>query len=558
MKRLAENRVRADILVIGGGIAGLFAAIKAKERAPQAEVVLVDKAFPGRSGCSVFAAGVFPHWMPQDPNTDEYIREIVVDNAEYLIDQDYAELAVKESYDRFRDLQKFGVEFAHNSSGKLLRVPTLASKFGFCTPFAGGPHLMWKVKAQAEALGVKMLDRIMVTNLLIAGGRCAGAVGFHLRTGQGYIFTAKGTVLAAGTYMSNRAPMGASGGSGDGTAMALRAGCEMRNMDQLKTNYGPKNLGVPGLHVIFGQGGILVNARGERFMERYHPELKEEARRYDTARAIINEWREGRGPCCLDCTHLSAGAIDTIRKALPLVMKSLKAQGLDIARDKIEFIPYGVSLLHHGGARLNSASGDVGIAGLWVVGAAGDYCGGADSTAVTTLAGSSVQGARAGKEVARYIHETSWPKVPSELVQRAEEDIFSPLKSKGRKGIEPDSMIYQILQIVFRNINVLRSEANLKAARKGIEALKGKLTQVKARDPHELQKYHNARNMLQVAEVVAGACLLRTESRRAHYRIDYPKRDDENWLKWVIARLENGKVTFRTEAIPLENWKYRP
>lgn len=558
MKGTLGPVIKADVLVIGGGIAGLFAAIKAKEKDPKADVTLVDKAYPGRSGCSVFAAGVFPHWMPGDPHLEEYIREIVQVNSEYLIDQRYVEVAVKESYDRFQDLVKFGVEFARDAQGRFKRVPTLTSRFGFCTPFAGGPHLMWKVRAEAERRGVRLLDRIMVTELLTRGAGCSGAVGFGIRDGEYYIFLAKGTVLAAGSCMSYRAPMGASGGTGDGPALAFRAGAPLSNMEQFKPNYGPKNLGAPGLHVFFGKGAVLVNALGKRFMENYRPELKEEARRYDTVKAIVQEWKEGRGPCYLDCTHLPAENIETIKRSLPLVMKGLKMQGLDIARDKVEMIPYGLNLLHMGGAKIKNASGQVGIPGLWVVGAAGDYCGGCDSTPATTLAGSSVQGARAGGEAARGAKGQAWPKLDSDLCRELKRATFAPLKRKVGKPLSPDDLIHKILEIRFRHINIVRSESSLNTALKEIDNLKGKIKEVTVRDSHQLQNFHNAKNMLELTEVTANACLLRTESRATHFRADYPQRDDANWLKWIVARLRDGEINYQLEEIPLGNWKFKP
>ncbi|MDP2727407.1 MAG: FAD-binding protein, partial [Dehalococcoidia bacterium] len=312
--------VETDVLIIGGGIAGLFAAIKAKEGNPGAKVTLVDKACPGASGCSAFAAGVFLYCQPGD-DTEPLVRQIVEDNAEYLIDQDYVRIAAAESYDRFRDLQEFGVEFLKDRRGQITRVPALAAKTGLCSPFGGGPHLMWKMRAEALKRGVVMFDRFMTTDLLTDNGGCIGAVGFGVRDGEFYIFKGRATVLAGGNLLFNAAPMGSSGGTGDGIAIAFRAGLELRNMEQLgNVSVGPKSLSAPGLHVIFGNGGILVNAQGERFMERYNPVLKEEARRFETARAILSEWREGRGPCYLDCTHLSPEAIATIKRSLPLVM----------------------------------------------------------------------------------------------------------------------------------------------------------------------------------------------------------------------------------------------
>lgn len=558
MDREIDTLLSTDVLVIGGGIAGLLAAIKAKETRPQADVLLVDKAYPGRSGCSAFAAGVFPYWKPGD-DTDNYMREIVEYNSEYLIDQDYVEIAVKESYPRFLDLVSFGVEFAREKDGTVRRIKTLTSKYGYCSPFAGGHHLTWKIRAEAARRGVRMLDRIMVVDLIIRRGRCMGAVGFHVRDGRFYVFKSKATILAAGGLLFNRAQMGASGACGDGYALAFRAGLELRNMDQLgHVQIGPKNLGAPGLHVIFGEGGIMVNAKGERFMERYNPKLMEEARRFETARAILREWKEGRGPCSLDCSHLSAQKIDIIKRSLPLMMKGLESQGLDLAKDKIEYIPYSFALLHMGGTRIKNANGEVDINGLWVPGAAGDYCGGADATAVTALPGTSVQGVRAGRQAAKYLKDAPRPAIARDTISELKKETFAAINKRGKKGIEPEAVFHELLRVSFRYINVLKSEPMLKRAIKELANLKDKMPDVVAKDPHDLQKFHNVRNMLPLADVAARASLLRTESRRGHFRLDYPHRDDENWLKWVVAKQAGDEVKIWTEDIPIAKWKYKP
>ncbi|MBI2953089.1 MAG: FAD-dependent oxidoreductase [Chloroflexi bacterium] len=555
----SSNVLKADVLIIGGGIAALFAGIKAKETNPDLDVLLVDKAYPGASGCSVFAAGVFPAWEPGD-EYDAYVREIIEYNSEYLMDQEYVETAVRESYDRYQDLISYGVGFLRDDKGNVKRIPTLSSGYGKCAIFDGGPNMIWKVRAAAKKRGVRMMDRIVITELLTENGRCVGAVGFHGREGGFYTFAAKATVLAAGTMYSNRGQMGSSGAVGDGPALAYRAGVEMRNMEQIGyASIGPRGFGgIPGLHVIFGHGGKLVNAKGERFMERYNPTLKEESRRSETGRAILIEWREGRGPCYLDCTQLPTESIDNIKKALPLMTRKLATRGLDLAHDKLEFVVMPFGLLHMGGARLRNANGEVNLEGLWVAGTAGDYCGGADATAVTALPGSSVQGARAGMRAAEFVAQATAPEIDEAVVQRFREEALAPLNRPVLKEFEPDRAIQRILDTALRHINILKSESGLKKALAEFEELAKMQSEVGAADPHELKKAHDARNMLQVLELAAKASLMRTESRQSHYRLDYPERDNVNWLKWIIMQRDEDKPRIWTEDVPVHKWKYRP
>ena len=557
MGKLSElgKLTKVDVLVIGGGIAGLFAAIKAKEKDPTINVTVVDKSCPGASGCSVFAAGVFAYCQEGD-DFEIYEREIIEDNAEYLINQEYVSLVMKQSFDRFQDLLKWGVGFFKNHDGRVIRIQAMATKYGFSSPFDGGPNFMWKLRGQALSEGVTLIDRKMVVDLVVESGNCLGAVGFDVRTGEFEIFQSPATILASGSFNSNRAPMGTSGGTGDGQAIAFRAGIELRNMEQVgQTTIGPRNFSVPGLHVIFGTGGKLVNAKGERFMEKYNPILKERARRFETARAILREWAEGRGPCYLDCSHLPAESVQTIKTSLPLVIRSLAGKGLDIARHKIEYIPYPMQTLHVGGARIDNAAGRVPVNGLWVVGAASDFCGGAQDTVVTALSGCSVQGALAGEEAASFV-PTKKPQMDVGQIEALKELTFKPLSVKGETKI--DDAFYKILAAVAENINVLKNEEKLKIAIGQLEEAAHMVEKLGAKNPHELRKVHDVRNMAILAQVCAQSSLLRTESRVAHFRIDYPKRNDREWLKWITAKLVDGQIKLKTEDIPIWKWKYQP
>ncbi|MBI4333755.1 MAG: FAD-binding protein [Chloroflexi bacterium] len=554
-----QRTVATDVLIIGGGIAGLFAAIKATEAAPSLRVLLVDKCYPGVSGSSVFAAGVLPNWQPGD-ELDAYVREIIVDNAEYLIDQDYAAMAVRESYDRFLDLVQFGVTFQKDEDGRVKRIPALSCRYGRCSPYEGGVQLTWKVRAEGEKRGARFLDRIFITDLLMEDGVCRGAAGFHTSTGEFHVFPARSTIIATGSIFFSRTQMGTSGTTGDGTAAAFRAGALMRNAEQVWATVGPARMASPGLHVIFGNGGILVNSGGERFMEKYNPVLLEEARRFELARAILQEWREGRGPCWLDCRRLPPERLATIKTSLPLFTAGLKTLGLDLAADLIEFVPYGLSLLHTGGIRIDDADGRVGIRGLWVVGGAGDFCGGAESTAATTLTGSAVQGARAGRRAAEHAggapqNNFSFSGTNIGLLKEA---TYQPLRAPGGPGLEAGRAYQELCELMLRYVNLLKDEAMLKEAIAAIERLKDQFGQGRASDIRELQKVHEVRNMLQISEAIARSALLRTESRRAHYRLDYPQRDDQNWLKWTTARIVDGRIEVATEDIPINRWKYRP
>ncbi len=547
--------METDVLVVGGGIAALFAAIKAKGKAPSFDVLMVDKCCAGASGATVFAAGVYPNWAPGD-EFDRYVEEIITRNSEYMIEQDYVEQAVRESYDSFNDLVEWGVDFQRDGKGEVQRIQTLCSEFGKCTPFRGGKQLSWKTRAEAVRRGVQILNRIFISDLLLADGRCVGAVGFDARTGEYLVFKSKATVLATGGQWFGRMIMGASGTTGDGAAMAFRAGAQFRNGEMLWANGALMRMGSPGHHVWFGSGCYMVNAKGERFMERYDPRLMEEARHYTLSRAIVQEWMEGRGPCYLDCRHLSSQTLDRIRASLPAMVLGSKDVGLDPEKDLIEMRAGALNLSHLGGVRIRNINGEIDIRGVWATGCTSDFCGGADATAVTALPGSAVIGARAGERAAEYAADAQAPAVDMATVTALKQGIYQPMESKA--GLEPSRMHIKLQDIMLRNVNLVRHETRLKQAIEELAKLKIEFGIGIAKDFHELRKVHEMKNSLQIAEVCAKSALMRTESRGPHYRVDYPQRDDKNWLKWIVAKLEDGEPRIWTEDIPIQNWKYKP
>ncbi|MBI4322017.1 MAG: FAD-binding protein [Chloroflexi bacterium] len=547
-----------DVLVIGGGIAGLFGAINAKEHHPEQRVLLVDKAQPGASGASVFAAGVLTYCLPDDPDLESYKREIIEDNSEYMIDQDYVDTAMQESYERFKDLVGFGVNFIRNADGSVKRVPALGTAYGRCSPYSGGgPHLMWTVRRHAVNRGVQMLERTVVTDLLLADGCCAGAVGFGARDGRVYVFRAKSTLLCAGGLVYNRAPMGSAGATGDGMALALRAGIELRNMEQSgNATIGPKGLGSPGLHIIFGLGAILVNARGERFMERYRPDLIEEARRFELSRAVLQEWAAGRGPCYVDCTHLPQESITTIKRSLPLLARGLAARRLDLSKDRIEYVSYGLSMAGLGGVCIRNADGDVNMPGVWAAGWATDFCGGVMATPAASLCGSSSVGARAGRKAAERAAEIATPSIDLADAKEMVRAAIAPLSKQKSGSMEDLTLRFQ--GGIYQNINLIKDEGRLKVALSELEAVESELEASGAADAHELRKLHDLRNQVQLAHLSALASLMRQESRMSHFRADYPNRDDESWLRWIVAKRVGGRLELRTEDVPVEKWRYKP
>lgn len=551
--------IDTDILIVGGGIGGLFAAVKAKDKDSALDVLLVDKCEAGLAGPSAHAAGIVINWQPGD-NFDDYLKEIIIENSEYLIDQDYVPEAVRQSYERVSELIDWGVDVQRDAAGNQIRIPVIGTAYGYGTPFLGGTQLTWKVRMQGVKRGVRLMSRTFVTDLLMTDGKCAGAVGFNVGNGKFYIFRAKATILGNGTVFFGRRPqMGQAGTTGDAAAAVLRAGGVMRNAEQVWATHGPAALDSSGVHLIFGSGGIIRNAKGERVMEKYNPKLLERSRRYEVARAILLEWKEGRGPCYLDCSHLSPEKITHIKTSLPRLAIALQQWGIDLARDKIEWVPYGLAMQCVGGVRVDSGDGAVSqMPGLWAIGNASDFVGGADSTAATALIASGNMGARAGVRAAEYAAGVHSLPIDEQRVHVLKKELFAPMQVKTGAMAHSDAAT-RLAEIVHQHIGLLKDEARLKLALSELQELKDKFSALAAKDAHELMLVQGLKNKELVAKACAQASLARQESRACHYRLDYPSRDDKKWLKWTITTLDkDGKIKVRLEDIPVGRWKYQP
>ncbi|MBM2832204.1 MAG: fumarate reductase/succinate dehydrogenase flavoprotein, partial [Dehalococcoidia bacterium] len=261
-----------DVLVIGGGLSGTFAAIKARE-AGAATVVQVDKASVGRSGCSAFGAGVIRTFFPHEDDRDKAVYESVL-RSHFLCDQERLDQHLDDVYSRIKEMDGFGVEFEKTPDGKFDRI--LARGIYRRVMFRGGYRMMETMRRAAIEKGVKVVDRVMITDLLTDAGRAGGAIGFDTGSGQVREFHARSVVLATGRgFMKGRRP-GHRNVTGDGLAAAYRAGVTLAGMDSSVPNTGPAHYDIgPGNNMYLGAGGILVNSDGRRFVEIFDPALKE-------------------------------------------------------------------------------------------------------------------------------------------------------------------------------------------------------------------------------------------------------------------------------------------
>ena len=552
------NIIETDILVIGGGIAACLAAIEAKNA--DVDVVLVDKAHVGRSGNSPLMSGILTMF---DPNEDDYGDWLgnCVEVGQYLNEQDILGQVIQETTNVIQELQSWGVKF-RKKNGKIERYRSFAGAMN--TKMAcGAIQLMNVVRGEAIRRGVHAVNRVMIVYLLTSDGelptrgRVVGALGFDIRNGKPHVFSAKGTIICSGGVALHRS-RGISPFvlGGDGIMAAFRAGCQLKNLELTLTGISPADFNVaPGAHLMLGQGGHLLNAAGERFMGRYDPLRMELAPRTKVGIAVEKEYLEGRGPVFQDLRHLDGKAHAAIKEGVPIYAKIMEKAGLDLTRDLVRYKNSCMPCMGAGGIRINKERAST-LLGLYAAGSTADHAeDGADN-----VIGAGMNSAVAGKIAGRYATRDASEAEPSLLienqVQLLAEEMFRPLKR--HKGILYHVISKEITEI-WESILAVRSENALNVALQRTEQIESeKISKLQAVDYHTLAGTLGVINKLSFLKLFCNVALMRTESRGGHYRLDYPERDDRNWLKWVICQQMSQGIQFWTEPVPFEKYPLRP
>lgn len=551
-----------DVLVVGGGLAGTWAAIRAKDFTDS--VILVDKAKVARSGNSTFAAGVM--LAPQmGDHFDLWLKEIV-ERGEYLNDQDWIKVMLKEQPAIIEELNRWGVPFEKDEKGNLSRIVGRGHVNTRLLMFHG-PKFMEKMREQVIKWKIPLIERVMVTDLLTSDGRAptkgsiVGAVGFQVRNGKFEIFKAKSVVIANGGVIG-KGRIFSDNLTGDGIAMAYRAGAELHGMEFAQgcgSWMFDRRYFAQGMNMFQGHGALLLNRLGERYMEKYDPALKERARIPELVLAQSKEGYEGRGPLYIDMSNFGQETWDRFRRVLPQPMRILDESGTEPWKQKVIFeIPStGFSSLVSG--ILNNTFCETNLPGLYVAGQAGGFMAhGTYSVGGVNLAMCCVSGRRAGEYAARYAQGCGEAEIDQNQIDTLEKELYAPLSIKD--GITPDEIDAKI-----QNLTHLAPYAHFKSGKRikevlaGLNEMKNLLPRLGAPNHHELVKAHEMKNYLLCCDLIYRAALERKESRGGLVREDYPYRDDINWLKRVIlSRREDGRVYVKLQPIPIYRYKVRP
>ncbi len=553
-----QHVVETDVLVIGGGLAGCFAAVKAKEQG--ADVTLVDKGHISKTGGSPYAGdtAVFnPEW---GHNLDAWMEQVSV-VGEYVNNREWNEIVFKDSYARFLDLKSFGVKFMEED-GEVVRLShpmknlDLPDKDKF-PPLVSEvvhwlPGWMKAIGRHTKKCGVKLMERVIICELVKQDGRLVGAVGLPVDGDELIVFKAKAVVIAAGGGGFRPPGYPTHELTADGVALAYRAGATVTGKEFV-CPMTPGNMEVDPLPADGAEGGPDWVSMYEHFSSGHSAAMPGAAAHIPFLQPYFNAEGEEVPHRGMSWHGWIDAHYETHAGRGPVYSKG--AQG-----EKIPVNGPGAGGSMHGHATAGIFPSDtdcsVGVPGLY---AAGDslgtqFVGATYSGFGFATAHASVTGARAGTAAGKFASEGEKTDPAPHLVENLIRSIRGPLERKG--GFSP-RWITEILRGYMTPYFVMyiKHERRLQAALDNVEFIRDHLLpRMTAKDAHELRLAHETRSMVLNAEMKLRSSLFRKESRGNHYREDYPKRNDPEWFAWVLLEEDEEKMTVSRKQMP-EAWR---
>jgi fumarate reductase flavoprotein subunit len=559
-----------DVLIIGGGAAGLRAAIAAAELNPKLDIAIVSKVYPMRSH-TVSAEGGMAAVLRTDYDNFDLHAYDTIKGSDFLADQDAVEFFVKEAPRESIRLEHWGCPFSRDPDGRISvrafggmsvkRTLFATDKIGFHLL-----HTLFQTSLKFE--NIRRYDEWFATSILVDNGRVDGVTAIDIRSGELVSFLAKAVVIATGGC--GRMYQFTTNGwikTGDGMAMAYRAGVPLKDMEMVQ--YHPTllpNTGILITEAARGEGGHLLNKDGERFLKKYVPNKMELGPRDILSRAEMTEIKEGRGLegpygsyVNLDLTHLGE---ETIEAKLPFVKElSERYLGIDPVH---EMIPVRPGQHYMMGGVHTDMHGYTGLPGLY---AAGEMAcvsmNGANRLGSNSLTECLVFGAEAGIGAAQHATRQGAPSFgnPVQGLALEEEKRIYDRVLKSEKGEKISTIRTEMQKAMEEHVGIYRDESSLKQACKLIGDLKQRMKNALVEDKDrvyntDLVSALELDFMLDVAETIAYAALARRESRGAHSRTDYPKRDDVQFLRHLVV-YETGTVP-RIDSMPVTITRWKP
>ena len=548
------EQIDADILVVGGGMAGILAAARAADFSDR--VILVDKAKVSRSGCSPFAAGIYNAFFPGD-DEDVWMKEII-ESGDFLSDQEWVRQWINRSHPLVVQVDEWArkrrkVAFEKNPDGTFVRKRSRAHILTQHIVIHPIP-CMDALRRRAKHAGVRFIERTSVSDLFLdSSGRAIGALGFDYRQGKLYLFRAKAIVLAAGGCGFKSIFMGHKNLTGDLQAAAFRVGVTLRNVEQCQSNTCHRDTDIHGMNLFVNVGGKFLNAVDEEFMWQYHPVLGNRAGLKDLVLAFSREVVEGRGPIYLDITAAKPEDQALCRKILIETFMAWDKAGIDPFSQRLEWVPafYG-TIGSSGGVHIDLKC-RTNVPGIFAVGdVTPNPASGPSALGGIALGFAAVSGYISGEIAPEFAAEVDLgnAKVLWEQGRAAAERFVQPF---GRSGVSPDDLITEIQKTVIRlPVAYLKERSALEGALQRLGELRSMAQDLGVpEDLHELQKVNEARSILEIAELFLRSSLFREESRGFHFREDYPRLDNREWLNWVTVQRRGEQTAVWADPVPL-------
>lgn len=585
-----------EVVVVGAGGAGLMAGLYASRGAKTA---VISKLYPTRSHTGAAQGGISAALGNHEEDKPEWHTYDTVKGSDYLGDQDAIEFMCNEAIEAVLELEHMGLPFDRTPEGRIAQRP-----FGGHTNLETGKPVRRACHA-ADRTGhmilqtlyqqclknkVNFFDEYQVLDFLIVNGKAAGVVAVELATGELHTFHAKAVIFATGGHgRIYEVTSNAYAYTGDGAAILMRRGLPLEDMEFFQVHpTGIYKLGILITEGVRGEGGVLINDQGERFMPKYAPHVKDLASRDVVSRAIYTEIREGRGIKGQNYVYLDVrpesvakyAAMDgrtnpdgtaytltgdEILKKLPDIIDFCRVYlGVDPLTQMMPIQPTahytmgGIPTNKYGEVVLDDKS--TLFPGLYAAGeCACVSVHGANRLGTNSLLDLVVFGKHAGLKAAEYAHQSVFEDLPPNTEAEARAQFESLRNATGNEN--SFDIANEMKKVMFDNVGIYRNEKDMQAALEKIRELQERYKHVRMTDTGkvfntELLNAWELGNLLDVAEIVTVSALNRKESRGGHSREDFPKRDDTNWLKHTLIRKKNGKLEIDYKPVTIT--KYQP
>lgn len=584
-----------DAIVIGGGGAGLWASLELSRAGVDSAVV--TKLYPTRSHTGTAQGGIAAALGNMEEDRWEWHMFDTVKGGDYLVDQDAAEVLAREAVETVIELEHMGLPFDRTPEGKIeqrrfgghtkpdpedpsRRIPVMRS----CKSADRTGHMILQTLYQQNVkFNTKFYNEYQVLDLILEGNECRGCVAMEIATGVVHIFHAKAVVIATGGFgKMYHITSNAHSLTGDLDAIAWRRGIPLEDMEFFQFHpTGVYGKGILISEAARGEGGILYNANDERFMEKYAPQLKELAPRDMISRYIFEEVRAGRGvgpekdavwldvrPETINKLQSAAGGKQVTAKylesALPDILEFVRLyEGLEPLKEMFPIQPTAHYAM--GGiptdivGRVVTDERNTVLKGLYAAGeCACVSVHGANRLGTNSLIDILVWGRRSGIDAAKYAGQTNWESLPEDAADSSYRQIEGLVKASGKESV---AEIRKTMQVTMdKYVSVFRSGEDMKKAVGTISDLRERYQDISIGDKGkkfntDLLEALELGYLLDLAYVTATSALNRNESRGAHAREDFPKRDDANWLKHTLAYKEDSSVTFKYKPVVITQYQ---